>query len=103
MDLDRDDNDYERGSGSQADTDMAIDGGSERASTVGGGSQYGGSQGGYERGGQTAARGESSGTQQAERILKSQGLDTQEPAGRGMQSPEGEGLGKFYFEDKSQR
>ena len=102
MDVD----DYERGSGSQADTDMAVDGSSERGNAVGGESQYGvsnmGSQpGGYERGG--VGR-QDSGTQQAERILRSRGMDAaQEPAGRGMATPEGEGLGKFYFEDKPRR
>lgn len=82
--------------GSAADTDMAIDGGSERASTVGGGgSQFGGSQVGSQSGGG------SSGVQTAERIMRSRGLDTE--AGRGMQTPEGERLGKFYFEDIGKR
>ena len=93
MDMDRDDG-TDRGmdDASQADTDMAVDGGSERASTVGGGSQYGGSTGG-ERG---------SGTQQAERIMRSRGLDGGE-GGNGLHTPEGEGLGTFYFEDKNRR
>ena len=89
MDMDRD----VMEDGSQADTDMAIDGGSERASTVGGGSQYGGSTGG-ERG---------TGTQEAERILRSRGLDGEGLGGKGLHTPEGEGLGKFYFEDTNRR
>lgn len=98
MDMDRDDG-TDRGmdDASQADTDMAVDGGSERASTVGGGSQHGGSQHEGSTGGERG-----SGTQQAERILRSRGLDG-EQGGKGLHTPEGEGLGKFYFEDKNRR
>ncbi len=106
MDVDGESNYYD--ARSEGGTDMAVDGGSERASTVGG-SQFGGSQVGQAQVGQTGQQVVSQGGSQtgavdeAERITRRLDNGGLGPNGNALQTSDGEGLGKFYFEGEARR